>query len=68
MRSWNFDTIQPDFTIREVCVLFNCGPTKINKLIAEGKLESYKLNEDRRGGRRIKRESVVRFRDGHLGR
>ena len=56
--------VEPDYTRQQTAIILNCGLVKVDELCADGTLESYKLSEGRRGGRRIVRESVQRLRRG----
>lgn len=53
-----------DLTIAETGRYLNIGRSKIHELIRTGVLASYVLGPGRRAGRRIRRDSVERFRDG----
>lgn len=53
-----------DLTRLETAEELGIGLTKVDRLIASGVLESYKLGQDKRSARRIKWESVQRLRNG----
>lgn len=53
-----------DYTRAQVCEILNIGTAKVDELVSSGALESYKLSPSRRGGRRIRRESVEALRRG----
>ena len=53
-----------DLTRRQTADRLGVGLTTVDRLIADGKLESYKLDAGRRAGRRIVRESIERLRSG----
>lgn len=56
-------SLQRDLTRQEAMDLLNIGPTKLGELIRKGDLETYKLGDSSRAGRRIKRESIDRLRN-----
>ena len=53
-----------DLTRAETCSILGVCSNTVDQLIANGTLQSYKLGNDRRSGRRIRHESVERLRNG----
>jgi excisionase family DNA binding protein len=56
--------VLPDLTRQQAADTLNVGLAKVDELVRDGVLQSYKLGESRRAGRRITRESVERLRRG----
>ncbi len=57
-------TVESDFTRREAADLLGCGLCKVDELIADGTLASYKIGSNPRSGRRIRRDSIEALRRG----
>ena len=54
------DSIKPDYTVAEVCKIFDCNRATIYTLISTGGLTAYKVSKKLR----ITRESVESMRPG----
>lgn len=53
-----------DFTRHELANYLNCSLAAVDDLVANGRVESYRLGDGRRAGRRITWQSVEALRAG----
>jgi excisionase family DNA binding protein len=56
--------VPQDLTRQQAADYLNVGLAKLDELVRDNVLQSYKLGYSRRAGRRITRESVERLRRG----
>lgn len=56
-----------DLTRHDAARVLNVALTTIDELIRDGRLQSYKLRQRRRAGRRIVRESLEALRNERVG-
>ena len=60
-------SLTPDLSRREAADVLGIGLAKLDQLVRDGALASYKLGAGRRSARRIRRDSLEAFRHGQSG-